>query len=132
MNTIDSSFERPLNQPPSKIEARKETRARQTSSSQFSDEFAKEIVTEKNVTEVSLSILGLDFRQVTSAEKQYTKIISRDSSSQTQDTTLGEAALLNAEAGPLQEDREQDANENKVYRAYLGKDPANRTLHYLA
>jgi hypothetical protein len=132
VNTIDSSFESPLSRVNPKIEARKENETRQKSSQQFGDEFAKEIVTEKNVTEVSLNILGLDFRKTTSEEKQYTKVVSKNTSQKREDSTASERAALEADVIPPQDEDGQNANEGKIHRAYLLKEPVNRTLHYLA
>jgi hypothetical protein len=132
VSRIDSSFESPLRPVNSKIDARKEKETQQKSSRQFSEEFAREIVSEKNVTEVSLHILGLDFRKTTSAEKQYTKMVSKNASQTSDESSASEGAILEAEVIHAGEESAQNANEGKIHRAYLLKEPANRTLHYLA
>jgi hypothetical protein len=132
VNTIQSSFDSPLSRVNSNVEARKEKETRQQSLRQFGEEFASEIITEKNVTEVSLNILGLDFRKITSAEKQYTKMVSKNASQKKDESNVSEGAMMEAEVIQPQEEASQNANEGKIHRAYLLKEPVNRTLHYLA
>jgi hypothetical protein len=132
VNTIDSSVELPLSRVHPKIEARKENETQQKSLRHFGEEFAKEIITEKNVTEVSLNILGLDFRKTTSAEKQCTKMVSRNTFREREESTTSEGVLLEAEVIHTQDEDVQNTNEEKINRAYLLKEPVNRTLHYLA
>jgi hypothetical protein len=132
VSRIDSSFESPLRPVNSKIEARKEKETQQKSSCQFGEEFAREIVTEKNVTEVSFNILGLDFRKITSAEKQYTKMVSKSASQTRDESRASENATLETEVIHGEDETEQNGNEGKIHRAYLLKEPAHRTLHYLA
>lgn len=132
MNTIDSRFESPLSRVRPKIEARKESETQKNSSRQFGEEFSKEIITQKSVTEVSLNILGLDFRKTTSEEKQYTKMVSKNISQEREESTASEGSLLEAEVIHPQDEDAQSSNEGKISRAYLLKEPVNRTLHYLA
>lgn len=115
-----------------KLEGRKEHETRQKSLQQFGEEFSREIVTEKKVTEVSLNILGLDFHKITSAEKQHTKMVSRNASQKGKESSASEKTHLEADVIPSQGEDTQNANEGKIYRAYLLKEPANQTLHYLA
>ena len=99
---------------------------------QFGGEFDKEIVTEKNVTEVSFNILGVGFRKITSAEKQYTKMVSRNASQEREESIAFEGALLETEVIHTQDEDAQNANEGRINRAYLLKEPLNRKLYYLA
>jgi hypothetical protein len=115
-----------------KLEALPDNETPQDSARPSGEVFAKEMVTEKNVTEVSLNILGLDFRRTTSAEKQYTKLVSKNTSPKRETWTAAEGDILEAEVIPSQEEDSQNTNESKIYRAYLLKEPVNRTLHYLA
>lgn len=112
--------------------ARVENETQQKSLRQFGREYDQEIVTEKNVTEVSLNILGVDFRKITSAEKRYTKMVSKNVSQEREESIASEGALLEAEVVHTQDEDVQNSNEGKINRAYLLKEPVNRTLYYLA
>lgn len=132
MDAIDSRFESSLGRSEPSLQARKEIATYRHAQEQSGEESSRELVTEKNVTEVSFSFLGLDFRRTTSAEKHYTKAASRNASQKTEtssgsDTACLEATILPDPAGPALR-----VNVGRVLRAYLPEEPAHPTQHFLA
>jgi len=111
---------------------RKEHETQQKSLRQFGEEIARKTVTKKNVTEISLNIVGMDFRKITSSEKQYTKMVFKNTSQGREESIASEGALLEAEVILTHDEDAQNANEDKIHRAYLLKEPVHRAFCYLA
>ena len=95
----------------------------------------REVVTEKNVTEVAvcMQFLGLEFRKTSSVEKQYSKYASRDKADrQLQATASGEMERKAEEVLLPSRQLSISVQDVKGLQTYLLGEPKKDGLCYLA